>query len=192
MKIVSTETFIERLGCMVYPITFIKFILNRRRILHYFTSAAYPKSKSRIPLYNLDFGRCRACKSKVEQRMLCRQHTSIERVLSAKTVAFDMDSQLFFYKNEIFRMIGKKLVIVYCPHTKLIRGDITDEKVRKVTPITIEDFTLESLPEYENVQKFIMNPLMLSNMRCWFNDVFSIVTIPQEDKDSDFCLIANR
>ena len=40
MKIYSAEKFIEKLGCDVYPITIVKFLLNKRRILSYFQKAA--------------------------------------------------------------------------------------------------------------------------------------------------------
>lgn len=192
MKVVSTEIFSERLGCDIYPITFIKYILNKRKILHYFTTAAGSNFRTGVPSYKIDHTDCRPCQSKVDQNMLCRQHTSIQRVLNAKKVGYDADTHVYFYKNEIFRMIGNRLVIVYCPHTKLILGDLTDEKVRKVIPITVEDPSLISLPEYETIQQFISTPLMMSHMKCWFDQTFSIITIPQGNEDSSFCLIPNN
>lgn len=194
MKLVSTEIFAERLGCDIYPITFIKFILNMRKILYYFTTAAGSDFRTGVPSYQIDHTDCRSCQSKVDQDMLCRQHTSIQRVLTAKKVGYDANTHVFFYKNEIFRMVGKKLVIVYCPHTKLILGDLSDEKVRKVMPITVEDSSLTSLPEYDTIQQFTSTPLMLNNMKCWFDQTFSIVTIPQEDyeRGNSWCLIPNN
>jgi hypothetical protein len=40
MKQISVEKFIEKLGAEVYPITIIKFLLNKRRILSFFSKAA--------------------------------------------------------------------------------------------------------------------------------------------------------
>jgi hypothetical protein len=193
MKLVSTELFAERLGCDIYPITFIKFILNKRKILHYFTTASGSNFRTGVPSYKIDHTGCRSCQSKVDQNMLCRQHTSIQRVLTAEKVGYDADTHVFFYKNEIFRMIGNRLVIVYCPHTKLILGDLTDEKVRKVIPITVEDPSLTSLPEYESVQQFITTPLIGSYMKCWFDHTFSVVTHPQDHEgDNDWYLVPNN
>jgi hypothetical protein len=105
---------------------------------------------------------------------------------------YDLDTNTYFYKNEIFRMVGKRLVIVYCPHPKLISGDITDSKVRKINPITIEDPELTELPPYERVQEFISSELLDQHLRCWFNHEFSIVTIPRDRNGQDWCLLSNR
>jgi hypothetical protein len=89
-------------------------------------------------------------------------------------------------------MVGNRLVIVYCPHPKLIVGRITDEKVRKVIPITIEDQTLVSLPKYKNIRRFLSSELMDQNLKCWFNSEFNIVTLPEDRNTSNFCLIPNN
>ena len=190
MRIVSAEQFIEKLGCRVYPITLIKFMLNKRRILRYVASAA--SDDFRTAMYKIGPDGCDVCESKKDQNILCRQHTSIHRVLNANTVVFDLDTNLYFYKNEIFRMVGNRLVIVYCPHTKLIIGELTDEKVRKVIPITVEDPMLSTLPDYKNIKKFISTELMYNNMKCWFDREFSIVTLPEDGGSSNWCLITNR
>jgi len=190
MRFVSAEQFIEKLGCRVYPITLIKFMLNKRRILRYISAAAGDDFKAAS--YQVGPEGCEVCESKKEQNILCRQHTSIHRVLNTDTVAFDLDTNLYFYKNEIFRMVGNRLVIVYCPHTKLIMGELTDDKVRKVIPITVEDPKLTSLPQYANVKKFISTELMYNHMKCWFDREFSIVTLPDNGGSSNWCLITNR
>lgn len=189
MKFVSTETFVEKLDCDVYPITFIKFILNKRKILNYFSFAARDDFKTKGVKYLVDSKNCKSCDQ--DGKMLCRQHTSIKRVVTAERVAFDLDTNTFFYKNEIFRMVGKRLVIVYCPHPKLIMGRLTDEKIRKIVPVTIEDPNLTDLPNYKIVRKFLSVDLMDQNLKCWFNEVFSIVTIPEDRNSSNFCLITN-
>jgi len=191
MKQLSTEKFIEKMGCEVYPITIVKFLLNRRRILSYFERAADPNLEIRIK-YLISHESCSICKEKESEGMLCRQHTSIDRVLKGDSVLFDLDTNVFFYKNEIFRMVGDKLVIVYCPHPKLISGDITDSRVRKINPITVEDANLYGLPPYEKVCEFISSNLMEQNMKCWFNHNFSIVTLPDDRNKANWCLVSNK
>lgn len=190
MRLIKTEKFVEKLECDIYPITIIKFLLNKRKILSYFSKAARDDFKINGLKYKVDYSDCPACHGKVG--MLCRQHTSIHRVLNTDTVAFDLDTNIFFYKNEIFRMVGNKLVIVYCPHPKLIQGPITDEKVRKVIPITIEDPKLVKLPNFENIKRFLSSELLDQNMKCWFNSEFNLVTLPEDRNSSNFCLIPNN
>ena len=132
------------------------------------------------------------CKEKKSEGMLCRQHTSIERVLKGNRVLYDLDTNVYFYKNEIFRMVGNKLVIVYCPHPKLISGEITDSKVRKINPITVEDENLTCLPAYDKVSEFISSSLMEQNLKCWFNYEFSLVTLPNDRNKADWCLVPNK
>ena len=190
MKQVSVEGFIEKLDCEVYPITIVKFLLNKRRILSYFSKAADKNFRSSE--FKVDPEGCEICRDKAPEGLLCRQHTSIQRVVNANNVAFDLDTNTFFFKNEIFRMIGKRLVIVYCPHPKLITGEITDQKARRVKPLTIEDELLENFPSYEIVREFLSSSLLDQNMRCWFNNEFSIVTLPEDRNWSNWCLVANK
>jgi hypothetical protein len=193
MKIVSTEKFIEKLGIEVYPITIIKFLLNRRRILSYFNRASNKNFELRGTKYLLDNSDCEMCLLKKDQNVLCRQHTSISRVMNADNVGYDTDTGSYFFKNEIFKMVDSKLVIIYCPHPKLIKiigEELTDSNVRKVNPITIEDPNLK-LKDYKMVS-FSSNDLLETNMKCWFNDLFSIVTIPEDRNFSNWCLIPNQ
>jgi len=191
MKQLSMEKFLEKMDCEVYPITIIKFLLNRRRILSYFERAADPDFKIRMT-YTTEHENCEVCKEKITENILCRQHTSIERVLKTNGVLFDLDTNVYFYKNEIFRMVGNKLVIVYCPHPKLITGEITDSKVRKVNPITVVDENLTDLPAYNKVSEFISSSLMEQNMKCWFNYEFSLVTLPDDRNKTNWCLVPNK
>jgi hypothetical protein len=191
MKQLSMEKFLEKIGCEVYPITIIKFLLNRRRILSYFERAADPDFDIRVT-YTTDYENCEVCKEKKSDGILCRQHTSIERVLKTNGVLFDLDTNVYFFKNEIFRMVGNKLVIVYCPHPKLISGEITDSKVRKVNPITVEDANLVDLPAYDKISEFISSGLMEQNMKCWFNYEFSLVTLPEDRNKTNWCLVPNK
>lgn len=197
MRQVSTEKFIEKINVDVYPITIIKFLLNRRKILSYFTKALNKNFELRGTKYLVDNTNCDLCKQKEEEGISCRQHTSISRVINAKNVAFDEDTDAFFIKNEIFKKINDKLVIVYCPHPKLINvigENITDANVRKINPITIETSNLEfSLTRFSHVGKFSSSVLLNQHMKCWFNDTFSIITFP-EDRSyySNWALIPNK
>ena len=192
MKQVSIERYVEEIGCDVYPITFMKFLLNKRKILSYFSKAAEKDFEIRGVGYRIDYSDCPVCKKKEPDGVLCRQHTSIIRVVRANNIVVDLDTNVYFYKNEIFRMVGRRLVIVYCPHPKLIVGEITDSKVRKISPLTIEDPELRELPKYETVHEIITSDLLDQNMRCWFNNDFSIVTLPEDRSGSDWCLVPNR
>ena len=191
MRRTSTERFLEKLGVEVYPITIVKFLLNKRKILNYFEVANQDDFK--IPVkYKVDHSDCPICIQKKPEGILCRQHTSIERVLKANTVMFDIDTNTYFVKNEIFRMVGNRLVIIYCPHPKLISGDITDKKARKINPITIEDENLTGLPQYDNIKEFMSLSLMDQFMTCWFNYEFTLATLPDSRDKSDWCLLPNR
>ena len=189
---ISTEKVIEKLETDIYPITIIKFLLNKKRISGYFKKIDDPNFKVRT--YTGDYINCEVCKSKEIDGILCRQHTSIQRVIAAEKVAYDVDTQLYFYKNEIFQMVGNKLVIVYCPHPKLITGDITDAKVRKINPITVDDPEIPSLPEYKEIKEFSTDELMKEQLKSWFNDTFSIITIPTDHEvgKQNWCLVANK
>jgi hypothetical protein len=191
MKQISVEKFIEKLGADVYPITIVKFLLNKRRILSYFSKAADESFELRVK-YKIDPSDCELCIEKKNDGILCRQHTSIDRVLKAQNVAYDLDTNTYLYRNEIFRMVGKRLVIVYCPHPKLITGEITDSKVRKINPITIEDPELIELPAYPKICEFISSDLLDKYIRCWFNDEFSLVTIPEDRNGQNWCLVPNK
>jgi len=191
MEQVSTEKFIDKLGIDVYPITIVKFLLNKKRILSYFKKPTEKDFEIRVK-YTVDHSDCKICKEKEPDGILCRQHTSIHRVLNAVNVGYDLDTNTYFYKNEIFRMVGNRLVVVYCPHPKLITGEITDSKVRKINPITIEDPKLTELPNFENIREFISSELLDQYLRCWFNYEFSIVTIPSDRNGQNWCLVPNR
>lgn len=191
MKQVLVEKFIEKLGAEVYPITIIKFLLNKKRILSYFAKASDEAFELRVK-YTVDHSSCELCEEKKSDGVLCRQHTSIDRVIKANNVAYDLDTNVYLYRNEIYRMVGKRLVIVYCPHPKLISGSINDAKVRKINPITIEDPTLISLPQYEKTCEFISTDLLDQYVKCWFNNEFSLVTIPEDRNGQNWCLVPNK
>ena len=191
MNPVLLERLVEKFEADVYPIALMKFMLNRGKILFYFSKAADKDFELRGGNNTINPDDCELCKSK-EPGILCREHTSITRVMNADNLLLDLDTNTYFYKNEIFRMVGNRLVIIYCPHTKLIKGEITDEKVRKVKPLTIESPDIVKLPEYKNVNNFLSTELMNKHIKCWFNNTFNIVSIPKDRETTNFCLIPNR
>jgi len=211
MKFTSAEKILERYNTTVYPITLLKYILNRGQILRYFKKA---KSPSFNRLFNIDSSNCKVCEFKrVEEGVKCRPHTTIERLREMSDGwLYDVDAQTFIYRNEVFKHVKNSkgedlLVIVYCPHTKLISGKITDKKVRKLTPITIKmdrEFVsiMNNLDEQTPTDGFRQNcissdALMETKLGCWFNDEFTIIIQPddvdgsQAHKNQDWCLNAN-
>ena len=191
MKIINIEDFINKLKCNVYPVTFIKFILNKKRILSYFDKASNNENKIYGIQYSLNRSKCKKCIEKKNLNIPCRQHSSIERVLRSENVAFDLDTGLYFFKNEIFKKIENgRIVIVFCPHTKLIVGQITKDKVNKIIPITV-DIPKLFIPSYKDKKDFSSKQLFDLNLKCWFNTELSIVTLQKNSSDLDFCLIPN-
>jgi hypothetical protein len=126
---------------------------------------------------------------------------------------YDIDTEVFIYRNEVFKKVTNSngddlLVVIYCPHTKLISGKITDKKVRKLTPITIKmdpefDRMMDNLEnqksEYSEFRKnFISSDaLMGDKLGCWFNDEFTIIINsddvegPRTHMNQEWCLITN-
>ncbi|MCK5607707.1 hypothetical protein KAR91_37830 [Candidatus Pacearchaeota archaeon] len=191
MRPVEIDKFIERLECDVYPIAIAKYLLNKGRILSYFSKVAAGTVVIKGNRYLIDPTTCDICDSKKSHGYLCRQHTSIVRVLNADSVLYDLDTNTYIYKNEIFREIDGKLVIFYCPHPKLIAGKLSDSKVRKVNITTVEDPNFKGLPVFKNVCKFVSSELMNQYMKCWFNTEFSLITIPEDRSQCNWCLVPN-
>ena len=191
MKVVNAEKIIEEnLGVLLYPITLVKFLLNRQRILSLVQKVSNDKLDFPIEKYS-PTETCNICYSKRDTGLLCRKHTSIYRVLEeAKKVAFDLDTNLYFYKNEIFRLVDNKLIIVYCPHTKLINPPLTNQKIQKISSVVVE--TDIKLPEYE-VVNFTSSEYLSKNIRCWVNIDFSLITIPNDQQRfMSFNLVLNN
>jgi len=192
MNQILIEDFINKLKCDVYPITFIKFIINKDRVLSYFKKASDKNIIIHGIQKSLDKSKCFKCKEKKILNIPCRQHSSIERILTSENVAYDTDNGLYFYRNEIFKKLHNgRIVIVFCPHTKLISGQLTTDKIKKVIPITVEIPNI-SLPNYKNKLQFSSKQLFDLNLKCWFNNEFSIITTLKEKKeDVGFCLLPN-
>lgn len=190
LKYKSGEDFVARIGADVYPITLVKFLLNKRKILSYFNNMTREDFIIKFK-QTLSSDNCKMCQQ-FEDGKLCRNHTSIKRVLNANNVLYDLDTKVYFYKNEIFKMINDKLVIIYCPHPKMISGTIDDEKVRKINPLTMVDPFLTKLPKYKNIYDFNSSDIDNECIKCWFNKDFNIITIPKNKEKHNWCLIDNK
>jgi hypothetical protein len=215
MRFTSTEKYLEKFNTTVYPITLLKFILNRGQIIRYFKKA---KSPSFNKVFDSNPNDCKVCEYKrSEEGVMCRPHTTIERLREMGSGwLYDVDTEAFIYRNEVFKhVVNAKgedlLVVIYCPHTKLISGKITDKKVRKLTPLTIK-MDREFIEKIGYLESEIPNDfanmtfktncissdaLMEERLGCWFNDEFTIVIQSDEvdgsrtHKNQDWCLIPN-
>ncbi len=205
MNIIAAEKIIkESLGSDptkdIFPITLIKYLLNKDLILSFFEKVGqieFDKIPSKIILDNKE---CPACINNKNNGMnlLCRKHTSIQRILNTDKVCYDIDTQIFLYMNEIFKMIDDKLCIVYCPHPKLIQQNpsdikeklqLTSHKIKKISTIVTK------LPEPVQFSdkvyaQFNSNELSKRYIKCWFNNDFSLIIIP--DDNIQFCLVTNK
>ena len=211
MRFTSAEKYLEKYNTTVYPITLLKFIMNRGQILRYFKKAQNPSFNKH---FNIDSNNCAVCDHKrKDEGVKCRPHTTIDRMREMNGGwLYDIDTEVFIYRNEVFKHVQNArgediLIIVYCPHTKLISGKLTDKKVRKLTPLTIkmdEEFLgimsklEEQIPEDGFRKNCISSDaLMEEQLGCWFNDEFTIL-IRSDDVDGsrihlnqDWCLITN-
>jgi hypothetical protein len=211
MRFTSIEKYLEKYDTTVYPITLLKYILNRGQILRYFKKAQSPSFNRH---FNIDSKDCVVCEHKREEEgVKCRPHTTIQRMREmGNGWLYDVDTGVFIYRNEVFKRVKTAknqdlLVIVYCPHTKLISGKITDKKVRKLTPLTIkmdqEFFNImtvleNQIPEDGFRQNCISSDaLMEDRLGCWFNDEFTIIIQsddvegPRTNLNQNWCLISN-
>jgi len=193
------EKFTENLQIEVFPVTILKLLLNRKKILNTISkvSSNDKKIKDIIPNYSIDNSNCSVCKEKKKIGInLCRQHTSIERVVfEGKSLAYDIDSNLYLYKNEIFRKISDdEIIIIYCPHTKLITGELTDSKVRKINFIILKDEKIKDISNFEDrkIIKFSSSSIMEEPTKCWFDSTYSIVTLPKKNGFCNFLLELNK
>jgi len=203
MNIIPAEKIIkENLGSDptkdIFPITILKYLLNRDLILSFFEKVGqieFDKIPSKILL---DEKECPSCINNKNNGMnlLCRKHTSIQRILNTDKVCYDIDTQTFLYMNEIFKMVDDKLCIIYCPHPKLIQQNPTDSKLQltshKIKKISTIVTKLPSVVQFSDkvYAQFSSNELLKMWIKCWFNEEFSLVTVP--DENIQFCLITNK
>lgn len=179
------EEVVQKSGMEVYPVTLIKLLLNRTKLIDLLEKT---KNGQIQPNVNFNSEECEECKKRKEEGQeipTCRYHTSINRVVNANNVVFDIDTGFMMVHNEIFKFVDDKLFIAYCPHTKLV-PKYTDREVRHLK-IIISDYRYE-MPtySYNNIDStFLLN----AYMQCWFNKDFDIITIPSKaKKEANFVL----
>ena len=178
------EDMIKEAGVEVYPVTLLKFLLNKKKILFYFYKVGSPDFKFRGPVYTIDNKDCENCHK--TKHFFCRQHYSIYRIIQTQnydTIWKDTKTGLFFFKNEIFKHQGNRLIIVYVPHTKLIHEELTKDKVKKVYPITIIDPFIEEFKFLYPCKEFNSDDFYDKRISCWFNDEFTININPINKND---------
>jgi len=180
---VSSEEYLSGLGVDVYAITLVKFILCYDWLKNCFTRENKMKFK-------IDNKNCEICQK--SSQGLCRQHRSIQRVLNSTNALYIKDLDCYLYRNEIFKKIGKKVIIVYCSHTKLIKDEVTENKVKRVMPITLELQEGETFPEIKTATEVTTEDLFGINFSCWFNDTFSIIINNTNEKKATWSLILNK
>ena len=182
---IRVSDFIKDLDVEVFPITIIKFLLNRGKILECFNLVTKPDFK--VADIETDDSDCVYC-AKFDGK--CRQHISINRILQPGKVAFDLDTNCYIYKNEVFRIVGDKIVIVYCPHPRNLkeRTVYTDEIIRKVNPMTLRLSPGFEFPKFE-VRNFLSSKMLLESYECWFNYGLNIQTVPAGRVASDWVLV---
>ena len=179
---VSSEEFLNNFGVDVYAITMVKFILCYDWLKNCFTRENKLK-------FTIDNSNCDICAK--SSQGLCRQHRSIQRVLNCSNPLYIKDMDCYLYRNEIFKKVGNKIIIVYCSHTKLIKDGISENKVKKVMPITLQLQENENLPEFKPAAEITTAQLFANNYSCWFNDTFTLL-IDYEDKKAIWSLILNK
>jgi hypothetical protein len=178
----------------VFPITLIKFLLNRKRIVGFFEKVEQTEIQNLPSYIGFDHKKCNACINN-SRGMLCRKHTSIERIMNTQQACLDTDTGVYLYMNEIFKNIDNKLAIIYTPHTKLIQGPLTEYKVKKISTISTYPPEPISFLSEINCISFSSNKLIEMYIKCWFNDEFSLITVPDGTNVSNdplFCLVPNK
>lgn len=186
LQSVNVEELLEKLQVDVFPVTLVKLLLMKKKLNELEDKVKMGNFESNSTLEN---DQCVTCKEKQKEGILkCRVHTSIERCLdNSNTILYDSDTKFYIVKNEIFKIIDNKLFIAYCPHTKLIPY-YSDKNVRKIKPIVI-DYN-DPIPTY-NTKIIQSSVLGNSNLKCWFNEDFSIVTLPGRNQ-INFCFVCNK
>jgi hypothetical protein len=187
--VINLKLFLSSKKVDIYPITILKYLLNEQKIK--FCLNLIEDKIFKGQLYPLEKENCSFCKN--NKTGTCRQHTSIDRILNIgkNVVLKDASTGIFFYKNEIFKWIEDYLVIIYCPHTKLIDGKLSKEKIKKIYPITIQN--KENILKDMKIIDVDLNNLFNQSVECWLNDEFTIKLIPKQySRQMDIILTLNK
>lgn len=179
------EDVVQKSNLEVYPVTIVKLLLNRSKLIDLTEKTKDGKLELNT---TYDSSNCEECSKRRKENLeipTCRYHTSISRVVNAEKVVYDVDTEFMMVNNEIFKFIGNKLFIAYCPHTKLV-PKYTEREVRHIK-IILSDYNY-NIPDYTYTQ-IDSSTFLSAAMKCWFNKDFDIITIPNKNKkEADFVL----
>jgi len=173
---------------ILYPVTLAKFLLNMPKISSFFENNETDK-------FEIELENCQNCKSD----LLCRKHTSISRIVNETgKVAYDLDTDTFLLKNEIWKAPkdDRKLKLVYCPHTKLMQGQPTSSKVKKVSFIVTkvtEEIYSSLVDKYSpRVVTFRSSSLSTVPLKFWINEDFTGIVYASSNLSSKIFLELNK
>lgn len=198
MDSIVCENFLtEQLGVnkdVVYAVTLIKLLLNRKKCDAFYAKVA-GATGAYGPVISSDNSECEQCKSTREKSPdhICRSHRSLHRVVYPEnnTVLRDVYTGYYFIKNELFRPTDDgQVVVISCPHPKLILGQITDEKVRLVNLFVGSDYAKTTTNP--TIIEFSTEELFKTSVSLWFNKSFTMLTKPKDNDYTDWCLIPNK
>lgn len=193
----TLESFVESHNLDVYPITIAKYLINKKRFLDFF-NRIFNREKLEYS-FNSDYTMCEFCKQsqKEGKGKYCQKHNSSNRILidlfeQDNLILHDIDNNIYFYKNEIFKYINGRLIIIYCPHSKLISGEITWDKIKKTISFCIETNNFDEQTLKDKSIDFSLNELFKYSWTCWFNNIFSYKLIPHENEYMECSLVPNK
>lgn len=180
----------------VFAVTLVKLLLNKKKIDSFY-SKVEGATGSYGPVVTDDNTDCKQCKLIKERENsedhVCRTHRSVFRVLNPddNIVLHDTFTGYYFTKNEIYKpTTDGQAVVISCPHTKLIRGQVTDQKVRLVHLFVIGNYG-EKAADREVID-FSTEELFNNKVQCWFNRAFTLSTEPKENGYFNWYLIPNK
>jgi hypothetical protein len=180
--IIEVEKVLESTFGIIYPVTLVKFILNKKKILTILRKITQGNFKSSYPPFSLDNSQCTYCKQKVEMGVKCRMHTSIDRIFSTMQVVKDPETEIYMYKNEIFKEVAPDTIgLIYCPHTKMVpeTGPLNSSRVKKITPFVFQQKELK-LPDY-SVIELNVKELESMKLKYWFSPEYYLITDPESE-----------
>ncbi len=175
--------------CDVFPITLSKFLLDRENIINFFSYMLKTNiiNKNELILNKED---CEYCKK--SDIGICKNHMSLKKVLNCENVLYDTSSQLYFYRNEIFKYdkLNNKLIIVYCPNPETINGKMNKYKVLRNRKIIIKNKDLIfNYPKH--IYEFSSIEFMTQVLKCYFNFDLSLILFPKGIESMDWALVPN-
>jgi len=178
------EMYLKDMGVDVFPITLMKLLINRKKIVNWIRDFGENIKNGKIKITDEDYEKCEFCKASSQRdRKKCRAHISLDRIKEdGKSIIYDEATSLFIYKNEMYKFIDGHLLIIYTPHTKTLKT-LESQQVRKIDPYSFSKNIKVSEPK--RIVEIDSNIMMEEMWKCWFNQQFSIITLPEEGIEED-------